>query len=44
MADQRAVSEKHHVGTAGLGMQQPHVGNAVQNVVEALPLREGEIT
>ena len=40
---ERAMSQEHHVRATGLGMQKAHVGDAAQDVVNALPLRKGKV-
>ncbi len=42
--DERSVADEDHVGTAGLGVQEAHVGDAAEDVVHALPLGEGEVS
>src|SRR6185312_3090124 len=41
MMDHGSVAKESHVRAAGLGMQQTHVGHALQRDVELFPLREG---
>jgi hypothetical protein len=41
--NQGAVTKEDHVGTAGFGMEQTHIGDAAEDVVHALPLSKSEI-
>ena len=41
--DEGSVTDEDHIGTAGLGVKETHVGDAAEYVVHALPLSEGEV-
>ncbi len=44
VVNQTSVAHECHVGAAGFGMQKADVGDAAEDVVDSLPLREGKIT